>query len=327
MRFTRKATTLVAAVGAGALGVSIFAAGGGIGASFTSSATAQAKIAVGNFDCQLSSDYPGVTISASGHSAALAFSSIEGSAPGSQIALVTLKNTGDMPAVVNSTVETSGTLFASSVNTPISPLALSQGAVLQPQAAQEYKIGFSWPELNNTVLTRSGSETYTFNCGDAASAKLPDIAFFGQNGGTATWDGTEAVLTLPADAPASSAAAGFRLADISSGSGTPSTAPTFTTNAYNAGSPRMNIYLADLNGNSAGTAWGYPIQVGSADYWSVPGNGGDVHWSGVTSYMQTHSLHIDHVSVIMDGDQTPEATSKITCLNYEGSSANFGTGC
>lgn len=321
-------TSIVAAVGASALGVGLIGFGTGVGANFITTVTGTAHASVGSFGCLLSSaDSNLVTIGNGGKTATVTFSPITSSAPSSETAALTVTNTGSTPVEVNSTIATNGNLFSSG---HVQAVTLPQGTVLTTAGTSQnvtYQVGFQWSALDATDLNTSGTAAYTFTCTEPGANNLPNIAFFGQDGGTGSWNGTEVTLSTPTGAPASSVSAGFQLGDITSASAIPTTAPAFTTDTFNAGSPRMDIYLADSSNNPAGTVWGYPVQASPPSSWNVPGSGASVMWSDVLSYISNNGLHITHVTILMDGDQAPPATAHVTCVNYPGSSANFGTGC
>jgi hypothetical protein len=146
------------------------------------------------------------------------------------------------------------------------------------------------------------------------SAAPAGISLFTQGGGGAYWDGDSAVLHLPAGAP-SSAAAGVELTNPPTT--LPSDAPTFTTSAYAAGSPRLAIGLSD------GTyIFGFPIQYNNN--WSIPGEGDSNDWAAVQHYLTDHSdLTINQVFVVLDTSGGTPVTAQISCLSYGGST--FGT--
>jgi hypothetical protein len=98
-------------------------------------------------------------------------------------------------------------------------------------------------------------------------------------------------------------------------------APTFTTDNYNAGSPRFVIDLS--NGDSL---WGYPPNAGlnASDFaWAI--NNGNTYqpWSDVQS-AESGTTVVDAV-VIADGDQDPGTTDKISDLTFNGTDFNSGT--
>lgn len=111
------------------------------------------------------------------------------------------------------------------------------------------------------------------------------------------------------------------LAQLTSGSGKalPSTEPVFTTDNYNAGSPRFYITLS--NGDSLE---GYPANAGlnGTDMaWAI--NNGNTYqpWSQITA--QEAGTTVNRVYVIADGDQSPNTTDTITCLQFN--SYNYTT--
>jgi hypothetical protein len=94
--------------------------------------------------------------------------------------------------------------------------------------------------------------------------------------------------------------------------------PTFTTDHYNAGSPRWYVTLS--NGD---TLWGYPPQAGpnGSDFnWAV--NNGNTYqsWSDIQAH--EGSVTVTGAYVIADGDQMPGTTDVITGLTFNGASFN-----
>ena len=91
----------------------------------------------------------------------------------------------------------------------------------------------------------------------------------------------------------------------------PTTEPTFTTNQYDAGSPRWYIQLT--NGKFL---FGYPTNAGlTPGSWSENNGNSYVPWSQVLTDEAGQS--VTGVSIIMDGDQ-PATTDTISSIQYNG---------
>ncbi|MCU1495771.1 MAG: hypothetical protein JWO62_3535 [Acidimicrobiaceae bacterium] len=100
------------------------------------------------------------------------------------------------------------------------------------------------------------------------------------------------------------------------------TGPTFTTDNYNSGSPRWDIFLS-----SGAYLFGYPpnAQIGNTSFaWSVNNCGTvdpNVYYSysdAVAAVNANCSGTVTAAWVIADGDQSPGTTDTITNLNYGG---------
>ncbi len=153
-----------------------------------------------------------------------------------------------------------------------------------------------------------------FAFGGAASADSYHSVHFSASGtgASAGWDngaGSQIQLTLGTPSATTNA-----LAELTSGSGKalPSTEPVFTTNEYNAGSPRFYITLS--NGDSL---WGYPANSGlngSDMAWAINNGNSYVPWSTITT--DEAGTTVKRVYVIADGDQSPGTTDTITCLQF-----------
>ena len=159
---------------------------------------------------------------------------------------------------------------------------------------------------------------------DACQTKFPalSVAFtgpvngfvlFGQFGGSATWTHTDTMASLSLSSPTQAGeAAGILL--TSPPAALPAAAPTFTTNAYNSGSPRWVIVFTN-----GGYVFGYPSQDSS--YWQIntshtPVAGTNHAYSTVTSHFA--GKHVTQVYIVMDTDQAPPSTSTITTVTYNG---------
>jgi hypothetical protein len=95
--------------------------------------------------------------------------------------------------------------------------------------------------------------------------------------------------------------------------------PSFTTDNYNAGSPRFYITLSD--GNSL---WGYPSNSGlngSDMAWAIDNAPTYMSWSQVQSSSEG-SATVTGAFVIADTDQTAGTTDQITNLTFGGTMFN-----
>lgn len=165
MRTASKMTRVAAACGAGALGLALIAMGSGVGAAFTDTATANARIAIGTFGCTLSSTDGNVIISNNGHTADVTLPTIQGSAPGTEKAPLTVTNTGSIPLAVNWTVTQVGT-------TSVTALPVASGLAINSGNHRTYDIGFSWNELHNSDLGQGGTVTYSASCVEVPSTQI-----------------------------------------------------------------------------------------------------------------------------------------------------------
>ncbi len=183
-------------------------------------------------------------------------------------------------------------------------------SLYRPRHARAKRIGV----FGALGLIASAVGVAVFTLGGAASADSFHSVHFSASGtgasaGWASGPGSQIMLTVgsPSDST-------FALAQLTSGSGKalPSTEPVFTTDNYNAGSPRFYITLS--NGD---TLWGYPANSGlngSGMAWAI--NNGNVYepWSAIMG--QEAGTTVNRVYVIADGDQSPGITDTITCLQF-----------
>jgi hypothetical protein len=96
------------------------------------------------------------------------------------------------------------------------------------------------------------------------------------------------------------------------------TEPTFSTDNYNAGSPRYYISLSD--GNSL---WGYPPNAGlnGSDFaWAINNGNSYLTWSTVQT--DDAAATVTGAWVIMDADQAPGTTDVITNLTFGNNTYN-----
>jgi hypothetical protein len=100
----------------------------------------------------------------------------------------------------------------------------------------------------------------------------------------------------------------------------PTSEPTFTTNYYNAGSPRWVIEL-----NNGKSLVGYPAKSGlngTAMAWGA-GNGAP-YTNYQTAYTNAgaSSTTVKDAFIIADGDQTEATTDTLTSITYDGQTIN-----
>ncbi len=183
MRAISKMTRVAAASGAGALGLALIAMGSGVGASFTDSAAANAKIATGTFGCQLSSTDSSVVITNGGHTATVDLGTINSSAASSKTAPVTVTNTGSIALATAWSEATTGNILGGSG--AISPAPTAAAAALGAGATQTVNIGFEWTELQNSDLGRSGTAVYTVSCSETQIVRSSPMNYAGT--GWAGW--------------------------------------------------------------------------------------------------------------------------------------------
>ena len=198
MKSVRKVTSMIAAVGAGALGVGLISLGTGVGAQFTDSGTASAKIATGTFSCQLSSTDTSVVISNSGHTATVDLGTINSSAASSQTAPVTVTNTGSIPLATTWSENTTGNILGGSG--AISAIPAAASLPLAPGAKQTVSIGFSWTALSNSDLNRSGTAVYTVTCNDVKTQIVKSAALQYSGTGWGGWSCPAGTLIVSAEA-------------------------------------------------------------------------------------------------------------------------------
>ena len=149
-----------------ALGIAGGLIGGGVGAAFTDSVTAQQNIDVGTFACKIVDATPLAAsngIATDGKSLTFTSPTIMSSAAGSAPFSFTVKNTGSIPQSLTASASWAGTLpgeFTSILPVPTAPVALASGAT------HVYDAGIQWSPLGVNDLGKSGSITYTVSCGE-----------------------------------------------------------------------------------------------------------------------------------------------------------------
>jgi hypothetical protein len=155
----------------------------------------------------------------------------------------------------------------------------------------------------------------------SVSPKATNLSFSASNdGASAGWSygkGSAIDLTLgstPASTYAEITLHGVAGTTVSSFT----TAPSFTTDNYTAGSPRYYITLDDGH-----TLWGYPAKAGlngGTFVWAIDNGNTYQSWSAIQA--QEAGAKVTGAYVIADGDQTPGTTDVITGLTFNGTSFN-----
>lgn len=140
---------------------------------------------------------------------------------------------------------------------------------------------------------------------------IEDVGLFSQDGGSAEWATGNKAVVLQLSAPSQATeAAGIQL--FNEPSTLPTAAPTFTTTAYNAGSPRWVIFFT-----TGGYVFGTPSAAGrGATNWTIEKPTYEYGKSWTTVKSQFSSQKVTEVYIVMDTDQAPPSTSKITHLSY-----------
>jgi hypothetical protein len=160
----------------------------------------------------------------------------------------------------------------------------------------------------------------------ASAAPAPVLATLAAcgTGSSAVWSGGNAVLTVgtgkagTCGAPAGSTynpAYAQEVLQVKGGA-VPTTGPTFTTDHYASGSPRIVI---DLGNNHS--LWGYPAISGlnGTDMaWAV--DNGNTYTDYTTAYNKAlaYQTTVKDAYVVEDADQTPGTTDTITDFTYGG---------
>lgn len=308
-----KATSIVAAAGAAVLGVGLIGFGTGVGANFADSASGTATISTGSLSCGLSSTLDLVKITNNGHQASISLPQITSSAPGTQVAPLTVTNTGQIPLDVTWATTTSGNILGGSgaMNIAAPP---SDATFLAPGKSSTINIGFVWDQLQNSDEGRSGAVTYKASCDEVAGLPAGLTGLTSTGGGSSYWDG-EAVVLQTSDSGSGA------VVHVSNPPATlPVDAPTFATDFYESGAPRMQITFNE----TTAIAIGYPVQAAQGtSNWHMTGVTGNT-WNDITNYATANNLTVRSVYILMDGSATAPATAKITCVNYSGT-AVFGS--
>lgn len=327
MRSATKITSIVAAVGAGALGLGLIGFGTGVGAQFIDNATGNASINVGKLACTLSSADSNVQVSANSHTATIALGTITNST-GALSAPLTITNSGSIPMVVGWAETTNGNILNGSGN--IYPYSPPGNTTLEPGQASTFDIGFHWNGLDNSDEGRSGTAVYAATCNEDSSAQQTPagMSLFEQYGGVASWDGSGAVLDLPAGingAYPPGASAGINVLNTSAA--LPAKAPNFISadGSSLGGTPRLNIEFSD-NSNV------YGVQNGGSLAWNdFSGKlAYNDTWADVQAYATTNNLTVKSVYLVMDTSRdnknptTSDESTTIKCVNYSGT-ALFGS--
>ncbi len=144
--------------------------GAGVGAQFTASVTANQKINVGTFSCQIVAATPvggSTVIAADGSSVTYTTPTIMSSVPSSAPFSFTVKNTGSIPQALTVASPSPVTAPWSIINAPFAPVPLAAGA------QTTINTGVAWTELDNSDLNASGTFTWTVTCNE----NLPTAIF------------------------------------------------------------------------------------------------------------------------------------------------------
>ena len=133
--------------------------GAGVGAQFTAQVTAKENISVGNFQCMIVAPSSG-TIATDGKSVSYTAPEIMSSAAGNAPFSFTVRNTGDMDAVLTVSMSPLGTPFSAMTLSPAMPFTLTH------ETSQTFAGGLQWGALTDANLGQSGTLTYTVTCTD-----------------------------------------------------------------------------------------------------------------------------------------------------------------
>lgn len=320
MRPVTKVTSIIAGVGAAALGVGLIGYGTGVGANFYDTVTAHANVSVGTLNCDLSSTSAAVSISGSSSGidkhdiATVNVAQINTSTPGSATEPITVNNIGTMPVVVNWATSTSGNIFDSNRVSAVSP---AQNNEIDPGGSSTYMLGVEWPtELENADEGTSGSVTYTATCSEVAGRTRSGNLLFKNQGGSITTNSDGSITLdrssgnpfvglegfgshLPAQQPS------LTVADVTHA---PYWYVRFADGSYLHGYLQSNGTWMWLSNNSAATWSGW---LTTANAWSTVQN-------------ELGAQKIASVGLLYDGDNGgPNVT--LACVNYGGESY-VGTG-
>lgn len=169
------------------------------------------------------------------------------------------------------------------------------------------------------ILTAAGAGATTM-AASADSTPLK-VTLGQQSDGSATWDAAgNPVLTVGSDTPNTSAYATITPAS----SEVPASEPTFTTDHYNAGSPRWYMLLSNgaglfSNQSGEGSGWEYNTGSGWQGY-------GDTYAQAVTAAEERDStVTVSKVQIVADGDQAPGTSDTVTNVSYDGQTIGGGT--
>jgi hypothetical protein len=145
--------------------------GSGAGASFFAHLTATEHIDVGTFSCLITASDG--SISGDQTSTSYNAPTIESSAAGSAPFSFTVENTGSISQVLTvAKTGQGGNLTSKFTPMPATPTPVVLGA----GDSVEITTGIQWTELDNGDLGRTGSMTWTVNCGDGTSIVVtPDM--------------------------------------------------------------------------------------------------------------------------------------------------------
>ncbi len=190
-----------------------------------------------------------------------------------------------------------------------SPYGPSQGT-LNPGGTAGFTVKVTMSNGTPPGSTQDACETKFPTLSIAFTGPVDGFVLFGQAGGSATWSttNTAAVLTLSTP-PSTPEAAGIEV--LKPPSALPTTAPTFTTTAYKAGSPRWYIQFT-----TGGHVFGYPSAATPSvrGKWTGTNLVGYVSWTAVKTQFAGKS--VTAVDIIMTIGLTPPSTARITNVHY-----------
>lgn len=326
MRLATKLSGIVAIGGVAALAAGLISSGG-IGAAFTDSATATAKINVGDFGCQIAQatpPTPGVTISADGSTASVDLGTITRSDASQRSAQIKVVNTGTIPAVATWTTELTGNLTSnfSAIPATTIPLGATDG--------ENMNIGLKWDTLSMTDLKRAGAAVYHLTCNEASTFGQDWLVAKDSNGVSVTdnadyfttWtNGTTPGITMHqagAGTGLGMQASVVKLLDVAEGSALPLTEPTFSTTD---GSQEVRMSIKITNGTTTAYIVRYPEAWTSPANWGnfkslLTGYTGSDTWADMAAYANSHGFTVIKAFLIADAPAGVNQT--VTCIDYSG---------
>lgn len=188
----------------------------------------------------------------------------------------------------------------------------TQAGTLTPGHTAGFTVTVAMNNGTGSGATQDACQTAHPSVTVAFSGPVQGFTLFGQHGGSATWTTADKAAVLSLSAPSQTTeAAGIQVLNPSTA--IPATAPKFETSTYNAGSPRWVILFT-----TGGHAFGYPSTAGTgvATLWTISGVSGYHPYGTVTSHFS--GKHVTQAFIVMDTDQAPPSTAKITTVTYGG---------
>ena len=294
---------------AGALAAGLIMGAGGIAAAyFTATATGTGKLQVGSATPFTVTQngvpayvYPGQTVTTSFH--------VVNTGGGIQhfTARVVVASNGSGTIIT----ATTGKAVPGCKASWFTPTVTSgSSGTLNPGASSTLAVSMHMSNGNSTHSTQNACQT-TFPQLTVSSGGPAGFALFEADGGRAAWSSlTVAHLTLPSGTP-NGGAAGIEV--LKPGSTLPTTAPTFTTSNYKAGSPRWVIIFSTRK-----LVFGYPSNAGTGvgTRWTMTVSGSYVPWATVVS--QDGTLTVTQAFIVMTTGLTPPSTTTIGNVTYGG---------